>query len=131
MAGQKAQEYFKSGLTLSKKAKNKNEYAEALDCYTMAITLKSNNPRYYFARGNTYRIVNEYNKAILDYSSAIRLDSGTANYYSNRGQSYRKIGKPQVALNDFEAALALNRGILVYFFTVVWHFMIVFVSKSY
>ena len=52
MAGQKAQEYFKTGLALSKKAKNKREYAEALDAYTMAITLKSSNARYYFARGN-------------------------------------------------------------------------------
>ena len=73
-------------------------------------------PRYYFARGNTYRIVNEYNKAILDYSSAIRLDSGTANYYSNRGQSYRTIEKPQVALNDFDAALAMEPGNTSLFF---------------
>ena len=123
MAGQKAQEYFKTGLALSKKAKSKREYAEALDAYTMAITLKSSNARYYFARGNTYRITGEYKKAILDYSSAIRLDSGTANYYSNRGQSYRKLGKPQVALSDFEAAIALepsnaslvfNRGMALY-----------------
>ncbi len=116
MAGQKAQEYFKNGLALSKKAKNKTEYAEALDCYTMAITLKSSNPRYYFARGNTYRIINEYKRAVLDYSSAIRLDSGTANYFSNRGQSYRKMGKPQVALNDFEAAIALEPGNTNFFF---------------
>jgi tetratricopeptide (TPR) repeat protein len=116
MSGQKAAEYFKIGLSKSKKAKNKGEYAEALEAYTMAITLKGSNARYYFARGNTYRVMGENKKAILDYSSAIRLDSGTALYYSNRGQCYRKVGKPTVALGDFEAALALEPGNGTFFF---------------
>jgi tetratricopeptide (TPR) repeat protein len=116
MSGVQAAEYFKQGMDLSKKAKGKGDYAQALEAFSMAITLKGNNARYFFARGNTYRATGDHKRAIFDFSSAIRLDSGTAIYYSNRGQCYRKVGKPVVALGDFEAALALEPGNGTFFF---------------
>ena len=46
MAGQKAQEYFKSGLTLSKKAKNKNGVVSLLLFFCAGILQGQDFPKY-------------------------------------------------------------------------------------
>ncbi len=54
---QRSNELFKKGLTAYKNAKTKAGYTEAAEFYTLAISLRNNNARYFFARANCFRMM--------------------------------------------------------------------------
>jgi hypothetical protein len=47
---QKATECYKEGIEKYHRAKTREEYEEAAESYTIAISLRPNNPKYYFSR---------------------------------------------------------------------------------
>ena len=88
---QKATECYKEGIEKYHKAKTRDEYEEAAESYTVAISLRPANPKYYFARANCFRAMGEYQRGFFDYSAAIQLDNECATYYGNRGICLRKV----------------------------------------
>jgi len=104
---QKATEMYKEGIERYHKARSHEEYEDAAESYTVAISLRPNNPKYYFARGNCFRTMLEFQRAFFDFSAAIRLDSTCASYYGNRGVCLRKLNQPTEAIQDFTTALKL------------------------
>ena len=47
---QKAGECYKEGIEKYHRAKTREEYEDAAESYTIAISLRPNNPKYYFSR---------------------------------------------------------------------------------
>ena len=47
---QKATECYKEGIEKYHRAKTREEYEEAAESYTIAISLRPSNPKYYFSR---------------------------------------------------------------------------------
>jgi tetratricopeptide (TPR) repeat protein len=83
-------------MDLYQAAKHIEDYDEAAQSITIAITLQPSNPRYYFSRANCLRAMGEHHRAIMDYTSAIRLEDDTAQFYHNRATCLRKLGQIQV-----------------------------------
>ena len=104
---QKATEMYKEGIERYHRASTREEYEEACESYSIAVSLRPANPKYYFARGNCFRTMGEFQRAFFDFSAAIRLDSTCATYYGNRGVCLRKLNQPTEAIQDFTTALKL------------------------
>merc|ERR1712195_462557 len=87
--------------------KNK-EYKEAIETFSLAISLRPDNARYYFQRGNCFRAMGAYQRCLFDYSMAIRIDNDSAVFYGNRGVCYRKLGRVSEAIRDYSRAVELE-----------------------
>lgn len=98
-------------------------YHQAAQKLTEAIRYRPAFARYFYARGNCYKLLGEYKRAIFDYTMAIQIDdkfSGPAardataasslvpRYYGNRGACFRQLGKLADSLHDFNRALELD-----------------------
>jgi tetratricopeptide (TPR) repeat protein len=83
-------------------------FAEAVRCFTEAITKEPQNPLYYKLRGNAWNDLKEYAKAVADQSEAIQLDPNNGAYYNNRGSAYDGMNENEKALADYNKALALG-----------------------
>ena len=112
---QKAVECFRSGLARYRTAASREEYEEAADLYTVAISLRPDNARYFFARGNAFKAMAEYQRAFFDFSSAIRLEAAAV-YFCNRGMTLRKLGRLRESLLDYDRAIDLDRDNGNYYF---------------
>ncbi len=69
-SGRSAETYYLRGVTYS----SLGQPEKALSDFNQAITLDSNNPKYFLGRGLLYSNKNKYDEAIVDFDSAIRLD---------------------------------------------------------
>ena len=91
-----------------------DEYFDlAIESYSEAIDLESENTKYLRKRGEAYLRHKEYDKAIADFTEAIRFNSDDTITYSNRAKAYRELGEEQKALNDERMAQSLaqaNKG---------------------
>ena len=105
---QKAEECYKKGIELYHKAKTQDDFGIAAESYSVAISLRPNNPKYYYARGNTFSKMGEMQRAFFDYSASIRLDAQCAQYYTARGTALRKLGQSAEAIHDYTMALKLD-----------------------
>lgn len=98
-------------------------YHQAAQKLTEAIRYRPAFARYFYARGNCYKLLGESKRAIFDYTMAIQIDdkfTGAAardpsastslvpRYYGNRGACFRQLGKLADSLHDFNRALALD-----------------------
>ncbi len=100
-------EAYKAGREGIKHLRNE-EYSRALSYANAAISLSSENGRYYELRAQVYQEMKDYQKALEDYSEAIAKDPGMFHAYFGRGQVSQKLGKYSEAIDDLTRAIELN-----------------------
>ncbi len=83
-------------------------YQSAVENFTQAIRLDSNNYQVYKSRGNTFYRLGNYQQAKTDATKAIELNPESADAYYDRGFSLYGLGKYQEAITDYTKAIALN-----------------------
>jgi tetratricopeptide (TPR) repeat protein len=92
----------------AKTYKAQKDYAEAARCYSEAIALEPENPRYYNFRGNAYFKLEEYAKALADYTSALDLDPSKSHFYRNRANTYMRINETEKAIAGYTTAIEIE-----------------------
>jgi len=83
------------------------KYEKAIDLYTQAIELNSNNAIYYANRSFAYAKKEQYGAAIEDASKSIELDKTYAKGYYRRGNAKIALGKHKEALKDFKQVVKI------------------------
>ncbi|XP_012470772.1 serine/threonine-protein phosphatase 5 isoform X2 [Gossypium raimondii] len=79
-----------------------NKYGQAIDLYTQAIELNSQNAVYWANRAFAHTKLEEYGSAIQDATKAIEVDPKYSKGYYRRGAAYLAMGKFKEALKDFQ-----------------------------
>ena len=79
--GQTAEEYFDKGFDYAKSG----EYQLAIDNFTRALSIDSDDAIAYNNRGLSYSYLGNHEDAIADYTRALRIDPDMADAYYNRG----------------------------------------------
>lgn len=86
-----------------------SHFIEAIDLYTMAISLCGDNAVYYSNRAAAHTQVGKYEAAIADSNKAIQLDPNYSKAYSRLGLAYYTQGKYQEAIEKgFQKAYSLD-----------------------
>ncbi|KAL1191112.1 Serine/threonine-protein phosphatase 5 [Cardamine amara subsp. amara] len=85
-----------------------HKYSHAIELYTQAIELNSNNAVYWANRAFAHSKLEEYGSAIQDASKAIEVDSKYSKGYYRRGAAYLAMGKFKDALKDFQQVKRLS-----------------------
>ncbi|TVP60499.1 MAG: tetratricopeptide repeat protein [Nodularia sp. (in: Bacteria)] len=86
------------------------DYQAAVEDFTQAIALDSQNALAYNKRGNAFYQLGDYEQAKADTSKAIELNPQNANAYYDRGFSLYELGKYKEAIADYTKAIELNPG---------------------
>ena len=102
--GQTAEDYFNRGMAYYEQ----DNYDQAIEAFTQAITLDPNDADAYFYRGIAYGAKEDNDRAIADFTQAIRLDPNLAFAYYNRGNAYYDKGDNDRAIQDLEKAISIN-----------------------
>ncbi|MFN8488262.1 MAG: tetratricopeptide repeat protein [Caldilineaceae bacterium] len=97
--------YFLLGWLYLQSPKN---FERAIDDYSKAIQLDSNNASFYNNRGNALYALGKYKQAIQDYDQSIKLEPGLAQTYHNRGLTFYALGKYEQAIQDYDQAILIN-----------------------
>lgn len=84
------------------------QYGDAIQFYTKAIRMQSNNAQFYNDRGLCYSGLGEYEKAISDFEKSIELAPEISNPYKNYGLICKKQGEYNKAVNLFTKAIELD-----------------------
>ena len=84
------------------------DYQAAVEDFTQAIALDSQNALAYNKRGNAFYQLGDYQQAKIDTSKAIELDPQNADAYYDRGFSLYELGKYKEAIADYTKAIELN-----------------------
>ncbi|KAI3734292.1 hypothetical protein L6452_13757 [Arctium lappa] len=79
-----------------------HKYSQAIDLYTQAIELNSENAVYLANRALAHTKLEEYGSAIQDASKAVEIDPKYSKGYYRRGAAYLAMGKFKEALKDFQ-----------------------------
>ncbi|XP_052177951.1 serine/threonine-protein phosphatase 5 isoform X1 [Diospyros lotus] len=87
---------------LANEAFKAHKYSQAIDLYTQAIELDSQNAVYWANRAFAHTRLEEYGSAIQDASKAIEIDHKYSKGYYRRGVAYLAMGKFKEALKDFQ-----------------------------
>lgn len=112
-------------IKLAKEYVEKNQFNEAIEEYTKAISIRPEDAYLYLARGKTYLIMpapapeepipsseaSAYNKAIEDYSKAIALQPDNVIFYVARADVYYLKEEWENAIKDLDKAIALKPDI--------------------
>lgn len=85
-----------------------NKYSHAIDLYSQAIELNSQNAVYYANRAFAHTKLEEYGSAIQDASKAIEIDPRYPKGYYRRGAACLAMGKFKEALKDFQQVKKLS-----------------------
>lgn len=93
---------------LANEAFRANKYSHAIDLYSQAIELNSQNAVYYANRAFAHTKLEEYGSAIQDASKAIEIDPRYPKGYYRRGAAYLAMGKFKEALKDFQQVKKLS-----------------------
>ncbi|KAG9132064.1 hypothetical protein Leryth_022507 [Lithospermum erythrorhizon] len=88
--------------TLANDAFKAHKYSQAIDLYTQAIEVNSENAVYWANRAFAHSKLEEYGSAIQDASKAIEIDPKYSKGYYRRGAAYLGMGKFKEALKDFQ-----------------------------
>ncbi|GAB4859703.1 Serine/threonine-protein phosphatase 5 [Ancistrocladus abbreviatus] len=78
------------------------KYSQAIDLYTQAIVLNSQNAVYWANRAFAHIRLEEYGSAVQDASKAIEIDPKYSKGYYRRGAAHLAMGKFKDALKDFQ-----------------------------
>ncbi|CAN4103147.1 unnamed protein product [Withania somnifera] len=87
---------------LANEAFKGHKYSQAIDLYTQAIELNSDNAVYWANRAFAHTKLEEYGSAIQDGTRAIEIDPRYSKGYYRRGAAYLAMGKFKDALKDFQ-----------------------------
>ncbi|MBW4538183.1 MAG: tetratricopeptide repeat protein [Myxacorys chilensis ATA2-1-KO14] len=98
-----AEEFFQDGYRKSQGIDRQG----AIDAYTQAIDLDSNNSNFYYNRGIEHAKAGNRPQAIADYNRAISLDPAFADAYFNRANTSLASGDNSAALRDYQQAAKL------------------------
>ncbi|KAJ3632088.1 hypothetical protein Zmor_022113 [Zophobas morio] len=98
-----AEEFKKLGNDFYKEKK----YEDAIDCYTKAIELDSNNAIYLANRAMAYLKTEAYGYALADSSKAIELDPHYLKGYYRRASANLALNKYKESLKDFQTITKL------------------------
>ncbi|MDB9348529.1 serine/threonine-protein kinase [Nodularia spumigena] len=85
-------------------------YQAAVENFTQAIALDSENYSAYNKRGNAFYQLGDYEQAKADTTKAIELNPQNANAYYDRGFALYELGKYKEAVADYTKAIELNSG---------------------
>ena len=88
-------------------AKNQ-QFQEAIQDYTEALKIKSNDPRIYEQRAAVEMKMRDYDKALADYSEIIKLKPNEVRYYNYRAYIYETKEDIQNSMVDVEKVLKLD-----------------------
>jgi tetratricopeptide (TPR) repeat protein len=86
----------------------KGDYDNAINDFTKAIKLNSNDAAVYYNRGTAYYSKGEFDNAIKDFNKAIELNPNYVEAYNNRGIAYGKKGEFDTAIKDYTKAIELK-----------------------
>ena len=84
------------------------EYQQAIDDYTLAITIEPGDSKIHYARGSAYAELGKYQPAIDDYTLAITIEPGDPTLHYARGFAYDELGEYQRAIDDYDQSIAIN-----------------------
>lgn len=65
----------------AKRLMGEKRYKEAIEYFSHAISLRPENSRFYYQRGNCFREMGAYQRCLFDYSMAIRIEDSASIYY--------------------------------------------------
>src|SRR5213593_608805 len=85
-------------------AKNQ-QFQEAVQDFTEALKIKSNDPRIYEQRAAAEMKVYDYDKALADYSEASKLKPNEVRYYNYRAYIYETKEDTQNSMAETDKAL--------------------------
>lgn len=88
-------------------AKNQ-QFQEAIQDFTEALKIKSNDPRIYEQRAAAEMKVYDYNKALADYSEATKLKPNEVRYYNYRAYIYETKEDTQNSMAETDKALKID-----------------------
>ena len=83
-------------------------YDSAINSYSEALKLDSNNAVAYVKRGDTYENKEDYDRAMTDYNQALKLDPKNVDAYNNRGIAFYHKQDYDRAMTDYNQALKLD-----------------------
>ena len=81
------------------------DYDEAVEIYTLVLSLSPDDAEAHFNRGLAYKKLGRYNMAHQDYDNAIVLDPGMAKAYYDRANIHIREGRFAEATKDYGKAL--------------------------
>jgi tetratricopeptide (TPR) repeat protein len=84
------------------------DYLGALETFTEAIRLDSNNADIYYLRGITCSQLKSYQRAIEDYKQATRLNPNFTEAYFKQGVAYSNLENLEKALESYNQVIRLN-----------------------
>lgn len=87
---------------LANEAFKANKFSQAIDLYSRAIELDSQNAVYWANRAFAHTKLEEYGSAVLDATKAIEIDPKYSKGYYRRGAAHLAMGKFKEALKDFQ-----------------------------
>lgn len=90
------------------KALSQRNFEDAVDLYTRAIDIDSNNAVYYSNRAAAYSQLQLHDNAIADADAAIRVDSKYSKAYSRLGLAKYASGDAQGALEAYEMGIKVE-----------------------
>ena len=88
-------------------AKNQ-QFQEAVQDFTEALKIKSNDPRIYEQRAAAEMKVYDYDKALADYSEANKLKPNEVRYYNYRAYIYETKEDTQNSMAETDKALKID-----------------------
>src|SRR6266446_8991616 len=88
-------------------AKNQ-QYQDAIQDFTEALKIKSNDPRIYEQRAAAEMKVYDYDKALADYSEASKMKPNEVRYYNYRAYIYEVKEDVQNSMADTEKVLKID-----------------------
>ncbi|KAL4975940.1 hypothetical protein BDW66DRAFT_160043 [Aspergillus desertorum] len=86
------------------------DYPTAIEKFTQAIELDSNNHVLYSNRSAVYAAQHEYEKALADAEKAVEIKPDWSKGHQRKGAAYRGIGDLLAAHDAYEEALKLEPG---------------------
>lgn len=84
------------------------QFQDAVQDYTEAIKIKSNEPRLYEGRASAEMKIYAYDKALADYAELIKLKPKEVRYYNFRAYIYEAKEDNQNAMTENENALKID-----------------------
>ncbi|XP_075220059.1 small glutamine-rich tetratricopeptide repeat-containing protein beta-like [Lycorma delicatula] len=84
------------------------DFADALECYTKAISLDPKNAVFYCNRAAAYSKLNNHEAAIKDCKTALQIDPSYGKAYGRLGLAYSSLNRHQEAWESYRKALDLE-----------------------
>lgn len=84
------------------------EPQKALAFYNQALTLNSQDARFYSSRGSANEALNDLEAAVVDYGRAIQLEPSKALNYALRSMANLSMDRPEAALEDINLGIKRN-----------------------